>query len=117
MMFLREYKMLLEINNIYINTDYPEQYIEQVKTLLPFPLSESVADKLKEYNNFPNKLEEVEKEISINEHRLDYARDTRDKAQDLIDNVIENISDKIPVNLRKDLIRALNFIRDKLDNI
>ncbi len=102
--------MLLNINNIHIDTDYPEEYIESILELLPHCLHNSISDRLTAYKEFEATEARLIKDVDDAENRYCAAQNYRDEAQDLIDNITSKLTDK-------DIIGALKFIRSKLDSI
>lgn len=103
--------MLMTVNHVCIDTDLPEEYIEEVKTILPYGLQQSIGRILEEYKNFEDGLESSFEEGRGDPSNLDPARDVRDRVQTLLDALVENST------FDKDTLSAIKYIRNELDNI
>ncbi len=103
--------MLLNVNNTYIDTDYPEEYIDQVKSFLPSALADSIALRLEAYKGFDNQLSDVESQASLWEARSDRAKEVRDRVQELLFNLMNN------GDFDHAVLGALKFIKDELNDI
>jgi len=102
--------MLLETTAGIIDTDHLRDHIYQIGVLLPYPLSREIVGLIETDQDLSEKVEKLEEELEHESKRLYWARQARDKAQDMIMKLIDNSKDD-------DLISALEYIHNELADV